>query len=58
MIWDLVSRKLLGSITDAHPPGTAILHIKFIDDPTLATSDESRGSVFEMTFKSDGRKNM
>ncbi|GAB1300127.1 Vacuolar protein sorting-associated protein 8 homolog [Apodemus speciosus] len=27
-MWDLASGKLLRSITDAHPPGTAILHIK------------------------------
>lgn len=29
-MWDLASGKLLRSITDAHPPGTAILHIKVI----------------------------
>ncbi|EGV95896.1 Vacuolar protein sorting-associated protein 8-like [Cricetulus griseus] len=27
-MWDLASGKLLRSISDAHPPGTAILHIK------------------------------
>ena len=27
-MWDLTSGKLLRSITDAHPPGTAVLHIK------------------------------
>lgn len=29
-MWDLASGKLLRSIIDAHPPGTAILHIKVI----------------------------
>uniref|UniRef100_A0A8C0CW83 Vacuolar protein sorting-associated protein 8 homolog n=1 Tax=Balaenoptera musculus TaxID=9771 RepID=A0A8C0CW83_BALMU len=50
-MWDLASGKLLRSITDAHPPGTAILHIKFTDDPTLAVCNDSGGSVFELTFK-------
>nr|XP_020735609.1 vacuolar protein sorting-associated protein 8 homolog isoform X2 [Odocoileus virginianus texanus] len=50
-MWDLASGKLLRSITDAHPPGTAILHIKFTDDPTLAICNDSGGSVFELTFK-------
>uniref|UniRef100_A0A8B9WB75 Vacuolar protein sorting-associated protein 8 homolog n=1 Tax=Bos mutus grunniens TaxID=30521 RepID=A0A8B9WB75_BOSMU len=49
-MWDLASGKLLRSITDAHP-GTAILHIKFTDDPTLAICNDSGGSVFELTFK-------
>ncbi|KAH0512579.1 Vacuolar protein sorting-associated protein 8-like protein [Microtus ochrogaster] len=50
-MWDLASGKLLRSISDAHPPGTAILHIKFTDDPTLAICNDSGGSVFELTFK-------
>ncbi|KAG8432642.1 hypothetical protein GDO86_017043 [Hymenochirus boettgeri] len=50
-MWDLAGGKLLRSITDAHPPGTAILHIKFTDDPTLAICNDSGGSVFELTFK-------
>uniref|UniRef100_A0A663LY98 VPS8 subunit of CORVET complex n=1 Tax=Athene cunicularia TaxID=194338 RepID=A0A663LY98_ATHCN len=50
-MWDLASGKLLRSITDAHPPGTAILHIKFTDDPTLAICNDSGGSVFELSFK-------
>ncbi|KAM4698795.1 vacuolar protein sorting-associated protein 8 homolog [Rhinophrynus dorsalis] len=50
-MWDLASGKLLRSITDAHPPGTAILHIKFTDDPTLAICNDSGGSVFELNFK-------
>lgn len=32
-MWDLASGKLLRSITDAHPPGTAILHIKVTAPP-------------------------
>lgn len=27
-MWDLANGKLLRTITDAHPPGTAILHVK------------------------------
>uniref|UniRef100_A0A8C0IXC2 Vacuolar protein sorting-associated protein 8 homolog n=1 Tax=Chelonoidis abingdonii TaxID=106734 RepID=A0A8C0IXC2_CHEAB len=50
-MWDLANGKLLRSITDAHPPGTAILHIKFTDDPTLAICNDSGGSVFELSFK-------
>uniref|UniRef100_A0A8C5QQE4 Vacuolar protein sorting-associated protein 8 homolog n=1 Tax=Leptobrachium leishanense TaxID=445787 RepID=A0A8C5QQE4_9ANUR len=51
IMWDLAGGKLLRSISDAHPPGTAILHIKFTDDPTLAVCNDSGGSVFELTFK-------
>ncbi|MFT7807999.1 vacuolar protein sorting-associated protein 8 homolog [Arapaima gigas] len=50
-MWDLANGKLLRTITDAHPPGTAILHIKFTDDPTLAVCNDSGGSVFELTFR-------
>ncbi|XP_078620345.1 vacuolar protein sorting-associated protein 8 homolog isoform X1 [Branchiostoma floridae x Branchiostoma japonicum] len=50
-MWDLTTGKLLRTITDAHPPGTAVLHIKFTDDPTLAVCCDSGGSVFELSFK-------
>uniref|UniRef100_A0A3Q3LW36 VPS8 subunit of CORVET complex n=1 Tax=Mastacembelus armatus TaxID=205130 RepID=A0A3Q3LW36_9TELE len=50
-MWDLANGKLLRTITDAHPPGTAILHVKFTDDPTLAVCNDSGGSVFELTFR-------
>ncbi|XP_051787223.1 vacuolar protein sorting-associated protein 8 homolog [Erpetoichthys calabaricus] len=50
-MWDLANGKLLRTITDAHPPGTAILHIKFTDDPTLAICNDSGGSVFELSFR-------
>ncbi|XP_077997967.1 vacuolar protein sorting-associated protein 8 homolog isoform X1 [Glandiceps talaboti] len=50
-MWDLSSGKLLRTITDAHPPGSAVLHIKFTDDPTLAICSDSGGSVFELSFK-------
>lgn len=29
-MWDLANGKLLRTITDAHPPGTAILHVKVV----------------------------
>ncbi|KAI3362901.1 hypothetical protein L3Q82_011498, partial [Scortum barcoo] len=50
-MWDLANGKLLRTINDAHPPGTAILHVKFTDDPTLAVCNDSGGSVFELTFR-------
>ncbi|XP_069578670.1 vacuolar protein sorting-associated protein 8 homolog isoform X2 [Brachyistius frenatus] len=50
-MWDLANGKLLRTITDAHPPGTAVLHVKFTDDPTLAVCNDSGGSVFELAFR-------
>ncbi|XP_057703396.1 vacuolar protein sorting-associated protein 8 homolog [Corythoichthys intestinalis] len=50
-MWDLANGKLLRTITEAHPPGTAILHVKFTDDPTLAVCSDSGGSVFELAFR-------
>uniref|UniRef100_A0A7N9AKL8 VPS8 subunit of CORVET complex n=1 Tax=Mastacembelus armatus TaxID=205130 RepID=A0A7N9AKL8_9TELE len=55
-MWDLANGKLLRTITDAHPPGTAILHVKFTDDPTLAVCNDSGGSVFELTFRIMGMR--
>ncbi|PVD38848.1 hypothetical protein C0Q70_01472 [Pomacea canaliculata] len=39
------------NITDAHPPGTAVLHVKFTDSFVLAACSDSGGSVFELEFK-------
>ncbi|KAK2188197.1 hypothetical protein NP493_140g01014 [Ridgeia piscesae] len=50
-MWDLNNGKLLRTITDVHPPGTAILHVKFTDDLTLAVCSDSGGSVYELEFK-------
>ncbi|XP_069107470.1 vacuolar protein sorting-associated protein 8 homolog isoform X1 [Argopecten irradians] len=50
-MWDLTNGKLLRTITDAHPPGTAVLHIKFTDSLVLAVCSDSGGSVFELEFK-------
>ena len=50
-MWDIPNAKLLRTITDAHPPGTAILHIRFTDDLALAVCSDSGGSVFELEFK-------
>ncbi|KAK6181620.1 hypothetical protein SNE40_009442 [Patella caerulea] len=50
-MWDLTNGKLIRTITDAHPQGTAILHVKFTDDLTLAVCSDSGGSVFELEFK-------
>uniref|UniRef100_H2ZCD3 Uncharacterized protein n=1 Tax=Ciona savignyi TaxID=51511 RepID=H2ZCD3_CIOSA len=51
LMYDVTNGKLLRTITDAHPPGTAVLHIKFTDDPTLAVCNDSGGSVFELNFR-------
>lgn len=50
-MWDLQSGKLLRTITDAHPLGSAVLHIMFTDDPSVAICSDSGGSVFVLTFK-------
>ncbi|KAL3853951.1 hypothetical protein ACJMK2_013245 [Sinanodonta woodiana] len=50
-MWDLTSGKLLRTITDAHPPGTAVLHVKFTDSLTIAVCSDSGGSVFDLEFK-------
>ncbi|CAC5412316.1 VPS8 [Mytilus coruscus] len=50
-MWDLTTGKLLRTIADAHPPGTAVLHIKFTDSLVIAACSDSGGSVFELEFK-------
>uniref|UniRef100_A0A9J8AK48 VPS8 subunit of CORVET complex n=1 Tax=Cyprinus carpio carpio TaxID=630221 RepID=A0A9J8AK48_CYPCA len=35
-MWDLANGKLLRTITDAHPPGTAILHVKVLNFLSLS----------------------
>ncbi|XP_046485765.1 vacuolar protein sorting-associated protein 8 homolog [Neodiprion pinetum] len=44
------SGKVLRTLTDVHPPGTAVLHVKFTDSPKLALCSDSGGSVFELNF--------
>ncbi|XP_063227477.1 vacuolar protein sorting-associated protein 8 homolog [Bacillus rossius redtenbacheri] len=51
LMFDLQSGRLLRTVTDAHPPGTAVLHVKFTDLPTLALCSDSGGSVFELSFR-------
>ncbi|XP_013387109.1 vacuolar protein sorting-associated protein 8 homolog isoform X2 [Lingula anatina] len=50
-MWDITNGKLLRTITDAHPPGSAVLHVKFTDELTVAVCSDSGGSVFELEFK-------
>ena len=50
-MWNLTNGKLLRTVTDAHPPGMAILHVRFTDDRTMAVSSDSGGSVFQLAFK-------
>ncbi|CAD6242413.1 GSCOCG00009489001-RA-CDS [Cotesia congregata] len=47
---DSSAGKVLRVLTEVHPPGTAVLHVKFTDLPTLALCSDSGGSVFELTF--------
>ncbi|XP_016842298.1 vacuolar protein sorting-associated protein 8 homolog [Nasonia vitripennis] len=47
---DSSNGKILRTLTDVHPPGTAVLHVKFTDSPKLALCSDSGGSVFELTF--------
>ncbi|CAH3128652.1 unnamed protein product [Porites lobata] len=50
-MWDLQSGKLLRTIIDAHPLGSAVLHVMFTDDPSVAICSDSGGSVFVLSFK-------
>ncbi|XP_034937425.1 vacuolar protein sorting-associated protein 8 homolog [Chelonus insularis] len=47
---DSSNGKVLRTLTEVHPPGTAVLHVKFTDLPTLALCSDSGGSVFELNF--------
>lgn len=47
---DSTNGKVLRTLTEVHPPGTAVLHVKFTDSPTLALCSDSGGSVFELSF--------
>ncbi|XP_063986290.1 vacuolar protein sorting-associated protein 8 homolog [Diachasmimorpha longicaudata] len=47
---DSSNGKVLRTLTEVHPPGTAVLHVKFTDSPTLALCSDSGGSVFELSF--------
>ncbi|XP_031671898.1 vacuolar protein sorting-associated protein 8 homolog, partial [Oncorhynchus kisutch] len=50
-MWDLANGSFCEPLPTPHPPGTAILHVKFTDDPTLAVCNDSGGSVFELAFR-------
>ncbi|CAG2058868.1 unnamed protein product, partial [Timema podura] len=51
LMFDITNGKLLRTLTDVHPPGTAVLHVKFTDLPNLALCSDSGGSVFELNFR-------
>ena len=50
-MWDLNTGNCLRVISDAHPPGYAVLHLQFTDDPTVAMLSDSSGSVYSLSFK-------
>ena len=49
--YDVVNAKLMLSLNEAHPLGSAIIHTKYSDDPSLALICDAGGSVFEVSFK-------
>ncbi|XP_076030226.1 vacuolar protein sorting 8 [Oratosquilla oratoria] len=49
--YDLTTGKLLQTISDAHTPYSAVLHLKWTDYPGLAIISDSGGSVFELAVK-------
>jgi hypothetical protein len=51
LMWDLDTGRCLRTITDAHPPGYAVIQVSFTDDPTCALLSDSMGSVYIMYFK-------
>lgn len=48
--YDLTTGKVLRQLDDAHPLGSAVIHARFTDDPTIALVCDSGGSVFELNF--------
>ena len=46
--FDLTSGKQTMALDDAHPPGSAVIHTKFTDDPSVALICDSGGSVYEV----------
>ena len=49
--YDMTTGKILRTLDDAHPLGSAVTHVRFTDDPSLALICDSGGSVFELSFK-------
>ncbi|KAK4298989.1 hypothetical protein Pmani_028696 [Petrolisthes manimaculis] len=50
-LFDLTTSKLLQTISDAHTPFTAVLHLKWTDYPGMAVISDSGGSVFQLSIK-------
>ena len=50
-MWDLNNGNCLRVITDAHPPGFAVLHLQFTDDSSVAMCSDSSGSVYSLNFR-------
>ncbi|XP_046679913.1 vacuolar protein sorting-associated protein 8 homolog isoform X2 [Homalodisca vitripennis] len=51
LMLDTADGKVLRTMVDVHTPSTAVLHVKFTDNPTLAVVSDSGGSVFELSFR-------
>ncbi len=49
--FDLQSGKQVLELPEAHPQGSAVLHIKLTDNPSVVLVCDSGGSVFEVQFK-------
>nr|XP_018909739.1 PREDICTED: vacuolar protein sorting-associated protein 8 homolog [Bemisia tabaci] len=51
LMCDVADGKVLRTMNQVHTPATAVLHVKFTDNPNLAVCSDSGGSVFELSFK-------
>ena len=49
--FDLVTGKIIRDMKDVHPAGSAVLHVKYADDPNTAFCADSGGSVYELSMK-------
>jgi WD40 repeat protein len=49
--FDLTSGKLTMTLADVHPLGSAVVHTRFTDDPSIALMADSGGSVYEVKSK-------
>uniref|UniRef100_A0A1I8J1H8 RING-type domain-containing protein n=1 Tax=Macrostomum lignano TaxID=282301 RepID=A0A1I8J1H8_9PLAT len=49
-LWDTRTGKRLMHIADAHPPGSAVLHVRYTLASNLAVFSDSSGSVYRLAF--------
>jgi len=49
--YDMLSGKLIRDLGDVHPPGSAVVNLRYSDDNNVAFLADSGGSVFELSMK-------